>query len=758
MPKVKTERRRLHVNGIVQGVGFRPFVYRLAKQYQLTGFVCNSASGVEIEVEGPADRLPDFIHDLKTKAPPLASYSAVTAESVATVGDPLFVIRASDAHGKVATLIPPDIAVCEDCLAELFDPTDRRYRYPFANCTNCGPRYTIIENIPYDRPFTSMRHFAMCDDCRSEYHDPADRRFHAQPNACPVCGPHVTLFDADQTVIAEKEEAIDRTIALLGQGDIVAIKGLGGFHLAVDATNSKAVQRLRERKGREEKPLAVMVRDQETAQRYCAFDAASLAALTSPQSPIVLAPKKHPHALADTVAPGTDRFGVMLPYTPLHHLLFDSDLTALVMTSANYSEEPICIGNDEAFSRLGEIADYFLLHNRDIYLRSDDSVVWSMGGRMRTIRQSRGYVPRPITLAADGPPVLGVGAELKNTICLLKDQQALVSQHVGDLKNLEAYDFFKKTIDHLVRIFEVEPELAVHDLHPVYLSTRWAEEQNKLPVLAVQHHHAHLAACLAENGAEGPAIGLILDGTGYGTDGTIWGGEVLVGDLLRFERYGHFEPMPLPGGDAAVEAPWRTAVAYLHEAYDGELPDLPFLAMHDIGPIVEMAAKRFNSPLTSSCGRLFDAVAALSGGRQTIRYEAQAAIEFMQACQDLDNKPFPFEIENGKNGLILSVRAIIRAAAEAVRGGASFAEISARFHRTLIDLFLKVALRASRETGIKTVALSGGVFQNRLLFEGVLPVLKENGMEVLTHAELPTNDGCMSFGQAVIGRKHLLKG
>jgi len=603
-----------------------------------------------------------------------------------------------------------------------------------------------------------MRHFAMCGDCNAEYHDPADRRFHAQPNACPVCGPQVTLFDAGQTVLAEKGEAIARTIGLLRQGRIVAIKGLGGFHLAVDAANPEAVKRLRERKGREEKPFAVMVRDKEAAQRYCEFDAASLTVLASPQSPIVLAPKKYPHPLADEIAPGADRFGIMLPYTPLHHLLFDSDLEPLVMTSGNYSEEPICIDNEEAFSRLEKIADYFLLHNRDIYLRSDDSVIWNMAGAMRTIRRSRGYVPRPIALAAEGPPVLGVGAELKNTICLLKGRQALVSQHVGDLKNLEAYEFFKKTITHLARIFEVEPELVARDLHPAYLSTGWAAEQNKLPVLAVQHHHAHLAACLAENGAVGPAIGLILDGTGYGSDGTIWGGEVLIGDLLRFERYGHFEPMPLPGGDAAVEAPWRTAVAYLHEAYDGELPDLPFLAKHDIGPIVEMAAKRFNSPLTSSCGRLFDAVAALSGGRQTIRYEAQAAIEFMQACQDLGNKPFPFEIENGKNGLILSVRAIIRAVAESVRKGESFATISARFHRTLIDLFLNVMLRVSKETGIKTVALSGGVFQNRLLFEGLLPVLKENGMEVLTHAELPTNDGCMSFGQAVIGRQHLLNG
>lgn len=750
------ERRRVCVKGIVQGVGFRPFVYNLATKHQLVGFVTNTPDGVEIEVEGLPAPLNAFIRDLKTDTPPLADINKIIAEPLVLVGDTSFTIQTSEILGHVTTLISPDIATCKDCLAELFDSEDRRYQYPFINCTNCGPRYTIIENIPYDRPQTSMRHFTMCEECRTEYDDPADRRFHAQPNGCHVCGPQVSLADSKRKIVAQKSEAIPQAIEFLQQGKILAIKGMGGFHLVVDATSDTAVSRLRQRKGREEKPFAIMVPDLQTAQNICQLNDEEKQLLASCQSPIVLGLKKKDHGIAESVAPHSDRYGIMLPYTPLHHLLFASDLKALVMTSANFTEEPICIDNEEAYERLGTIADYFLTHDRDIYLSSDDSVVLWSAGKTRMVRRSRGYAPRPIALKNDGPPVLGVGGELKNTVCFLKDQQAIISQHIGDLHNLEAYIFFQKTISHLKRIFETKPELVVHDLHPGYLSTQWAKEQNELPVLAVQHHHAHLAACLAENQIGGSAIGLIMDGTGYGADGTIWGGEILIGDCRTFQRYGCFEPMPLPGGDIAIKEPWRIAAAYLYKAFDGTIPDLPFLQGQDYEPVLEIVAKNINSPLTSSCGRLFDAVAAMSGGRQFINYEAQAAIEFMQAGNGIADQPFSFEIEEDNGIVKMSVRSIIQSVVQTLRDGSSQAEISQRFHRTLIDLLVEMASKASNETGIKLVVLSGGVFQNHILFEGLICALEKTGLQVVTHSEIPTNDGCVSFGQAVIGREHLL--
>lgn len=753
------ERRQVHVNGIVQGVGFRPFVFRLAQHHGLAGFVANTASGVDIEVQGSPAALDSFLRDLKQKAPPLAELTAITSRPIAPTDDPAFHIRLSTppGQGKVATQISPDMAICSECLRELFDPADRRYRYPFINCTNCGPRYTIIENIPYDRASTSMRGFTMCIECQAEYDNPAGRRFHAQPNCCPKCGPQLLLADAAGKIRATGAGAMESAGALLQQGRILGVKGLGGFHLAADAANDTAVALLRQRKGREEKPLAVMVADLQTARRICRLQAEEERALLSMERPIVLADKKEDHFLSEAVAPGNDMFGLMLAYTPLHHLLFEHGPQVLVMTSGNLSEEPICIDNQEAFRRLAGLADYILAHDRDIYLRNDDSIVIHFSGRLRSVRRSRGYAPRPVLIRRNGPPVLGTGGELKNTVCLLKEEQAIVSQHIGDLKNLEAYLSFRKTITHLQLLFETEPELVVYDLHPDYLSTRWALEEQGAATLGVQHHHAHLASVLAENRAEGPAIGLIMDGTGYGNDGTIWGGEVLIGDCRDYTRYASFEPMPLPGGDAAIAAPWRTAVAYLAATFGRDLPDPEAFGFYDAGPILEMVAANFNTPATSSCGRLFDAVAAIGGGRTVIRYEAQAAIELMQVARTEPGRPYPYEIIQSGNDLHMSVKGIIRAVAAARQAGETLAVIAGRFHATLIALFTEVARLASRESGIRTVALSGGVFQNRLLFEGLLVALKRAGFEVLTHALVPANDGGIALGQAVIGRQHLIQ-
>jgi hydrogenase maturation protein HypF len=752
-----SERWKISVSGIVQGVGFRPFVYRLALARGLTGFVANTPEGVAIEAQGQAVQLEDFLAALREEAPPLAQVNEIVSVPIPLGHEGEFVLRHSTASAPVSTLISPDVAVCEACLAEFFAPADRRFRYPFINCTNCGPRYTIVQRIPYDRPHTTMRGFTMCAPCRREYDDPANRRFHAQPNCCPDCGPQLSLLDADGHQVAERDEALNEAVRRLAAGEIVAVKGVGGFHLAVDAANSQAVSRLRQRKGREAKPLAIMVADLAAARRLCRLEGMEEQALTSQERPIVLAAKKEGHGLAEEVAPGYDQFGLLLPYAPLHYLLLTGVVRVLVMTSGNRSEEPICIENNEAVQRLAGIADCFLVHDRGIHLPCDDSVVALQAGMIRQIRRSRGFAPKPVGLGEAGPMVLGVGAELKNTVCLLKGNQGFCSQHIGDLKNLEAYRAFQQSLGQLQALFEISPTLIVHDLHPQYLSSRWAEEQKGLPTLAVQHHHAHLAACLAENRQSGPAIGIILDGAGYGPDRTIWGGEVLLGDARGYERFAALESLPLPGGDAAVQAPWRTALSYLHAAYGAELPDLPFMVDHECGVILAMVEKGVNSPLTSSCGRLFDAVAAMSGGRQTIQYEGQAAIELMQATGRLGEEVFPCEVYPEDAMLKISVRSLIRAVAQAVQAGMAQGEISRRFHAGLVAAFTRVAEEARRRENINMVVLSGGVFQNRLLLEGLVASLGRGGFQVLLHRELPCNDGCLSLGQAVIGREALKK-
>jgi len=752
----KILRKRFRINGIVQGVGFRPFIYNQANQYKLKGTVSNSADGVIIEVQGFGENIDNFSNAISSEAPPISLISNIQTNEIPLKSESNFSIVQSEKNTSISTLISPDVAVCSDCVGELLNPNDRRFLYPFINCTNCGPRYTIIENIPYDRPFTSMRHFELCPDCHNEYDDPNNRRFHAQPNACPDCGPHVQLHDSDGSIISI-DNPIQETVKRIHNGKIIAIKGLGGFHLAVDANNSKSVKKLRKRKLREEKPLAIMVKSIDEAKIFCHINPDEAKALSSIQSPIVLLKKRRNIPIIDEVAPRNDRIGIMLPYTPLHHILFHYGAPHLIMTSANLTEEPICIENEEAFSRLNGIADYFLTHNRDIYIRSDDSVVIHLNEKIHPIRRSRGFAPSPIFVNSKGPTVLAVGGELKNTVCLLKDEKAFVSQHIGDLENMEAFNFFTQTIDHLQRIFESKPESIAYDFHPEYLSTKWVKEQTDIPTLGIQHHHAHLASCMAENHLKDSVIGIIMDGTGYGTDGTIWGGEILIGDYSGFQRFAHFEPMPLPGGDAAIKAPWRTAVAYLQKTF-GELPDLPFIENLNSSPIVELIEKNVNCPITTSCGRLFDAVAAMSGGLQTIRYEGQAAIEFMQKSNNLDVQPFDFDIKRIDDIRHMLISPIIRNVVNGIQHGESINQLSNRFHKTLIDLFVHTVKIAKDETGISNIVLSGGVFQNHVLFEGIIPKLQYENFNVFTHNKVPMNDGGLSLGQAMITRKQLTKG
>ncbi len=745
--------KRIRINGIVQGVGFRPFVYQLAGRYGLCGHVANTASGVNIHAEGPGPRIRDFIRDLQTRKPPLAHIVEVVVDDVRPQGCRDFAIVQSQGGDHRATLISPDVAVCGDCLAELFDPGDRRHQYPFINCTNCGPRYTIIDDIPYDRPKTSMRRFTMCSQCRAEYDDPNDRRFHAQPNACPQCGPTVTLFDSRRRPMAG--DAIARAAELLKQGNIVAVKGLGGFHLAVDACNDKAVERLRARKHREEKPLAVMSADLDTVLRYAHIDPEEAELLAGIQRPIVLLKKKRPEKLAYSVAPRNNYVGVMLPYTPLHHILLRRGFTALVMTSGNLSEEPIAIDNQEAFRRLKDIADYFLVHDRDIILRSDDSIVRRAAGATRPIRRSRGFVPIPIFLKEALPPALACGAELKNTICLTKGKQAFVSQHIGDLENPATEDFFRLTIEHLQRILDIRPEIVVCDLHPDYLSTQWARNRQELPVIQVQHHFAHIAAAMAEHRLDGPVIGLAFDGTGLGEDRTIWGGEVLVADLTGYRRAAHLETVPMPGGAAAIKSPQRMALAYLDQIYGQDVwqLDLPSLAGMDRGEagiIQQMCARRINAPLTSSLGRLFDAVAAMVGLRRQVAFEGQAAMELEMMADDQTRQGYDFQWRDGPVRQI-AVAPVLKGVVEDVRGGLPAFIISRKFHNTLIQGFAELCVVIGRETGLNSVVFSGGCFQNRLLLEGLTQTLQDRNMTVYSHMQVPTNDGGISLGQAVIG-------
>jgi hydrogenase maturation protein HypF len=772
-------RKAIEIRGIVQGVGFRPYIYRLATEANLAGFITNTEAGVPEEVEAFLSRLPKDV-------PPLAHITSMETSDRPSDHHTGFRILPSRAGAARRVLISPDVSICEDCRRELFDPADRRFRYPFINCTNCGPRYTIVRDIPYDRALTSMAVFPMCAECQREYDDPLDRRFHAQPNACWNCGPRLVIWDMEVNAPGCADPIL-KAVAILSAGNILAVKGLGGFHLAVDAMNQAAVERLRERKRRVEKPFAIMAPDLQTLEEFCWLDDVSRDLLQSPAHPIVLARKKHPQRLAAAVAPSSRDLGFFLPYTPLHHLLFTGNrFSALVMTSGNIAEEPIAIDNAEAVERLGGIADYFLVHDREILLRADDSVVRVEGGRPRMVRRSRGYVPAPIFLKEDLPAVLAVGGELKNTICLTRGREAFLSQHIGDLENLESYNFFESTVAGLERILEIEPQLIAHDLHPDYFSTRWALAQKGIERVGVQHHHAHIASCMAENHMEGGVIGIALDGTGYGLDGKIWGGEVLLAGYRDFQRFAHLDYVPMPGGAAAIAEPRRMAISYLFHHFGRDMWDLdiPFTNRLDrprAETLVQMMERGINSPLTSSTGRLFDAVAALAGVRDHVNYEAQAAIELEAALTgewsdatpsppapllqggegrvNLNSGPvekmpddaaYPFAISQGKDGWIIDTHPLFVALVNDLREGVAVGGISRRFHLGLADVLVRAVELASGQTGMDRVCLSGGSFQNSFLLEHTRSRLEAAWFHVYTHAEVPCGDGGISLGQALV--------
>ncbi len=752
---------RISVRGVVQGVGFRPFVYQLATKHRLNGWVLNTSGDVKIEVEGKQEALGRFLIDLESDAPPLAHIDDISTEITAPAGYTTFEIRHSLAEEGKYQLVSPDIATCDACKSELLSADDRRYRYPFTNCTNCGPRFTIIEDTPYDRLNTTMRRFVMCPDCQREYDDPMDRRFHAQPNACPKCGPSLELVDGNGKAIA-CDDVITTTSKLLKEGGIVAIKGLGGFHLACDATNDEAVQLLRDRKKRPYKPLAIMLDTIENIRKHCIVSEEEEELLTSPQCPIVLLRWQDDSSVSRKVAPELKYLGVMLPYTPLHHVLLRETDLPLVMTSGNISEEPIAKDNDEALRRLNGIADFFVMHNRDVHSRYDDSVAIVERGKPQLVRRARSYAPYPIHLPFKAKQVLACGAELKNTFCITKDNYAFVSQHIGDMENLETMQHFENTIELYKRLFRLEPEVVAYDLHPEYLSTKYAKERTgDLPLIGVQHHHAHIVSCMVENGVQEPVIGVALDGTGYGNDGTIWGGEFLVADYKIFQRKGHLEYVPMPGGAAAIKRPYRMAFAYIYallgqNMVDNGLPFMKDIDQHEQEIMKRQLEKGINSPQTSSCGRLFDAVSALLGIRGRVDYEAQAAVELEMAATSAigEVKTYPFSIVEQDGVRIVKLKEMFEAIINDIYR-LPVGTISLRFHHTIAQLTAEMCRLIAKETKLCKVALSGGVFQNRLLSRLTINALEREGFKVLTHSLVPTNDGGISLGQAVIAFSNL---
>src|SRR3990172_6248089 len=836
---------RIHITGVVQGVGFRPFVYGLATRLSLRGWVRNTSAGVDIEADGSPEVLDQFVRALRDEAPPLARIDSMQVEARRANGFTTFEIVHSEPVPGAFLPVSPDVCVCADCLREMRDPGDRRYRYPFVNCTNCGPRFTIIKDIPYDRPLTTMAPFEMCPECAAEYADPLDRRFHAQPVACPACGPKVRLEIRDSALLASSlqspipnlqpltgEDAIQAACRLLAQGKIVAVKGLGGFHLACDATNDAAVTELRRRKGRIDKPFALMMPDVETVEQFCDVSAEERALLESPQRPIVLLRRRsgEPTArrISDAVAPHQSTLGVMLPYTPLHYLLVadgvshiayrvsriaeysprseaerdgtwhDTDdrlsaigyqpsaishqlsaishqLPAIVLTSGNFNEEPIATDNEDALTRLAPLADAFLLHDRDIHVRCDDSVVRVFaptpdpsparrggdGVGVTILRRSRGYAPYPVRLPFDAPPILAAGAELKNTFCVTREGYAFLSHHIGDMENYETLRSFEDGVAHFERLFRIKPEIIAYDLHPNYLATRYAldrAERDGIRAVGVQHHHAHVAACMAENGLAGEraAVGVAVAGLGYGTDGAIWGGEFLVADYRGFERAGHLAYVPLPGGDAATRNPYRIALSYLHHAGIEWTEDLPPVkaatrSRHQLSTIRHQLKTGLIAPPTSSMGRLFDAVASIAGVRQSVNYEGQAAIELEALAEKTEIGDWRLEIRRGERDIYLVEAApVIRATVDDVRAGVPVPVISARFHNAVAEMVRDVCLRIREDRGLNEVALSGGVFQNVTLLKRTLELLRAAGFTVYTHHIVPPNDGGLALGQAIL--------
>lgn len=753
-----TKRIRIEIEGIVQGVGFRPFIFRLAVMHGISGWVRNTSGGVIIEGEGDAAHVSAFLKDITAEAPPLAVITDIKSERLNYLGETGFVILPSAAGANKAQ-ISPDCDVCDDCLRELFDPNDRRYLYPFINCTNCGPRFTIITGIPYDRPYTTMAVFPMCDYCRSEYEDPANRRFHAQPVACPVCGPRIEMVDDRGGTVGG--DPLAEALRLLREGGILAVKGIGGYHLAVDACNDAAVKELRRRKQRDEKPFALMAPDLHAIARFASYDDKEQRLLSGPERPIVLLPKRKGNPIAQLVAPSNGYFGVMLPSAPLHHLLLRDNFTALIMTSGNISDEPIAYQDDEARKRLKDIADLFLVHNRAIYTRADDSIIRVFKGNPLFLRRSRGYVPRSVKLPTTQRSVLAVGGELKAVVCLTREDRGFMSQHIGDLKNAATLHSLEEAVMHLERILEIKPEVVAHDLHPDYLSSVYAAGLRDIPQLPVQHHHAHMAACMAENGLEGETIGVVFDGIGYGLDGTIWGGEFLLGDYRAFRRCGHFRTVPMPGGDAAVKEPLRMVISYLYDIYGNALYDLPLPCLAEVAErdrqlFIKMMERGINSPLTSSCGRLFDAVAAMIGVRSRISYEGQAAIELEALAEEVDTDAvYPYSIASTADGIVLDMRHLLRSVVEDLQDEEPRSIIARCFHNTVARATTDVCGKIRETSGVNRVVLSGGSFQNKLLSEGIFKELVEIGFEVFTHRLVPPNDGGLALGQAVVaGFKH----
>jgi len=789
---------RIHITGIVQGVGFRPFVYGLAKHLDLKGWVRNTSAGVDIEVDGSQTILDEFVRALNEDFPPLAQIDSVEVEQCPPQQFTTFEIVHSEQIPGAFIPISPDVSICEDCLHEMWDASDRRYLYPFINCTNCGPRFSIIEDIPYDRPKTTMAPFEMCEACRTEYEDPLDRRFHAQPVACPKCGPHIWLEHRRQrSAVSRQQSAISETQKFLAQGKILAIKGLGGFHLACDATNAEAVAELRRRKLRVDKPFALMMPDIETVEEYCQIDPIERELLLSRERPIVLLVRKPDTNISPAVAPNQQTLGVMLPYTPLHYLLFSTQglvdsnqqstangeslsankdqLKALVMTSGNLSEEPIAYTNEGARKQLSSLADAFLMHNREIRMRCDDSVVRGVrrearvGGEIRSpfttlrypLRRSRGYAPNPIKLSMKAPQILATGPELKNTFCLTKGRYAFLSHHIGDMENYETLQSFEDGIEHFERLFRLQPEAIACDAHPNYLATRYAIERaqtSNLPVYQIQHHHAHIAACMADNNLSNdkPVIGISFDGTGYGSDGAIWGGEFMLADYCSYQRFAHLEYSPLPGGDAATRNPARIALAQLWQAgidWQGDLPAVKFLCGDDLTLLRSMLENDINCPQTSSLGRLFDAVAALAGVRGKVNYEAQAAIEFEALAQPQEKRAYPFEY----NGGTIKAGSMFQALIADIHSGVPISTISARFHNGLANIILEVCQAMRREFKVEEVALSGGVWQNMTLLKKTIPLLERSDFTVYIHQQVPANDGGLSLGQAVIASQLVYK-
>ena len=763
--KVDTRARlRIEVKGIVQGVGFRPFVYRLAKNCQLNGWVRNTSGNVAIEVEGPEEKVSRFLTLLSEKAPAAARVQEVITRRLPARGDTDFIIKKSQPEPGKYQPVSPDLATCPECLEEVFLPENRRYLYPFTNCTNCGPRFTIIRDIPYDRPMTTMSRFTMCPACQAEYDDPLDRRFHAQPNACPECGPSLQLTDRDGTPVTG-QDPLRKAADLLHQGYIVAVKGLGGFQLACDATNQDVVARLRERKKRPGKPFALMMASLVEIEKHGYISPEEAELLLSPNAPIVLLRwRKDTSNVTSLVAENNKYLGVMLPYTPLHHILLHHVARPLVMTSGNLSEEPICQDNGEALRRLHDIADYFLLHNRDIHARYDDSVYLVERGTARAIRRARGHAPSPIHLPFKARQVLACGAEEKNTFCLTRDEYAFLSQHIGDMDNEETVEHFENTVGLYQQLFRVQPEFIAYDLHPEYLATKYALKyaaEKGLKAIAVPHHHAHVVSCLVEHEFREPVIGVAFDGVGYGTDGNLWGGEFIVGDWGSFERVAHLEYVPMPGGAAAIRKPYRMALSYLYSLLGPEtplegLPIMSQIAIDEVEIVKAQLKRRLNSPLTSGAGRLFDAVSALAGLRGQIDYEAQAAIELeMIAPDDVTGfEPYPFTIAKEKPAVI-KLHDLISAVVNDVRNGFRPDVISARFHLTVAQVILETCRLISRQSGLNTVALSGGVFQNRLLLNLAIEALERDGFQVLSHRLVPCNDGGISLGQAAIAHYQL---